>query len=131
MHRTKQKYTRQVEVYDTNVIKNITRLSWYMIPMPDTVSDQLNMLGKYEQELLVFNCHRGRLIGDVDVYLTGVDGDANEYPLKIESKNDLNYQENQEGFHTNQEDQTIQQPNKVKLDPLEEVPTKYHMCRKS
>ena len=35
-----------------------------------------------------------------------MDGDANEYPLKIESKNDLNYQENQEGFHTDQEDQT-------------------------
>ena len=38
-------------------------------------------------------------------------GDENDYPLKIENENDLDYQEDQEEVHPEQEDQTIiQQP---------------------
>ena len=61
-------------------MKNITRRSWDMTPMPDTVIGRVNILGKYQQELLVFTDSKGKLIGDGDVELTGVneDGDENE-----------------------------------------------------
>ena len=70
---------------------------------------------------MVSTDHKGQLIGDGDGNLTGVDGDGdeNEAPINIENENNLNYQEDQEEFHTNQEDQTIQQPVKVELDTLE------------
>ena len=68
-------------------MKNITIRSWYIISMPDTVIDQVNILGKYQQELLLFTDIKGRLIRDGGVNLTGVDGggDENEAPLKIEN----------------------------------------------
>ena len=61
---------------------------------------------------MVFTDWKGRLIGDGDVDLTGVDkgGDENETPLKTETKNYLDYQEDQEEFHPKKEYQTIQQP---------------------
>ena len=58
--------------------KNITRQSWDMIPMPYEVIDRVNILGKYQQELSVFTDHRGQVIVDGDVDLTGVDGDEDE-----------------------------------------------------
>ena len=58
--------------------KNITRQSWDMIPMPYEVIDRVNILGKYQQELSVFTDHRGQIIVDGDVDLTGVDGDEDE-----------------------------------------------------
>ena len=67
-----------------------------MILMPDAVIDRVNILGKYQQELLVFTDCNDWLIGDGDGDgdLTGVDGDGdeNEAPLKIENENDLDYQ---------------------------------------
>ena len=49
--------------------------------MPATVIDRVNLLVKYQQELLVFTDSKGIIIGDGDVGLTGVDGygDENEF----------------------------------------------------
>ena len=58
-------------------MKNISGKYWYMIPMPDTVIDRVNLLGKDQPEILVFTDRKGQIIGDNDVYLTGVDGDEN------------------------------------------------------
>ena len=90
--------------------------------MPNTVIYPVNLLGKYLQELLVFTNCKGQTIRDGDVDLTGVDGaedgDENDSPLKIENKNDLDYQEDQVEVHTEQENQTIiQQPIKLELEP--------------
>ena len=75
-------------------MKNITGRYWDMIPLPDIVIDRFNILGKYKQELLLFNDHKGRIIGYGYVNLTGMDGDGDENysPLKIENENDLEYQ---------------------------------------
>ena len=56
-----------------------------MILMPDIVIYRVDLLGKYQQELLVFTDHKWRLIGGGDVDLTVVDegGDENKVPLKI------------------------------------------------
>ena len=66
---------------------------------------------------MVSTNHRGQLIRDGDGNLTGLDGDGdeNETPINIENENHLDYQEDQEEFHPNQEAQTIQQPVKVEL----------------
>ena len=66
-------------------MKNITRWSWDIIPIPDTVIDKINILGKHQQELLVFTDRKGGIFGDGDVNLTVVyrDGDRNEAPLNI------------------------------------------------
>ena len=73
---------------------------------------------------MVSTDHKVQLIGDGDGNLTGVDGDGdgdeNEAPINIENESHLDYQDDQEEFHTNQEDQTIQQPVKIELDTLEE-----------
>ena len=59
-----------------------------MILMPDTVIDQLNILGKHQQELLVFTYQKGGLIVDGDKDITGVDGDEdeNQVPIKLKIK---------------------------------------------
>jgi hypothetical protein len=57
----------------------ITRYSWTLIPMPDTVIDRVNALGSAEPEILSFADRRGRKIGEIDApdvdpdELTGVD----------------------------------------------------------
>ena len=104
MHVTKRKYTRRVQFYDPEVNENITKQSWDVIPIPDTVIDWVNLLVKYLQEILVFTDRRGRTIGDGDVELVVVDGagDENESPLKIQNKNYLNYQEDQVEVHPEQ-----------------------------
>ena len=42
----------------------ITRRNWDMIPMPDIVITQVNLLGKGQPERLTFRDHKGRIIGD-------------------------------------------------------------------
>ena len=88
--------------------------------IPDKVIDRVNLLGKYQQQLLVSTDNKVQLIGYGNVKITGVDGDGdeNEAPINIENENHLNYQEYQEEFHTDQEDQTIQQSIKFELDTL-------------
>ena len=68
------------------LMKNIIGRSWYTILILDTVIDRVNQLGKYQQDILIFTHRKGRLIGDGDVRIKGVDGDENEAPLKIENK---------------------------------------------
>ena len=70
-------------------MKNITRRSWDMILITDTVIDRVKLLVKYQPELSVFTDYKGWLIGDGDVEITGVGGDLNDSPiLKIDNKND-------------------------------------------
>ena len=66
-------------------MKKFTKRSWDIIPMPDTVIDWVNILGKYQQELLVFTDCKGQIIGDGDVDIKRVDGDKNLVPLKIKN----------------------------------------------
>ena len=53
-------------------MRKITRQSWYIIMMPYTVIAWVNILGKYHQEIF-FTDHKGRLIGNGDVDITGVE----------------------------------------------------------
>ena len=55
-------------------MEGISKQSWYMIPIPDTVIYRFNLLGNYLQELLVFTDYKGQIIGDGDIELTGADG---------------------------------------------------------
>ena len=59
-------------------MRNITRRSWDIILMPDIAIDRVNLLGKYQQYLLLFTYCRVRIIGYGDVEITGVDGDGGE-----------------------------------------------------
>ena len=67
------------------LMKNITSQSWDIISMHDAVIDWFNKFVKYQQDLLVFTDHKGRLIVDGDAELTWVDGnkDENEAPIKV------------------------------------------------
>ena len=56
------------------LMKNITSQYWDIIPIPETVIDRVNILGKYQKKILVFTDRKGRLIVDGDVEITGVDG---------------------------------------------------------
>ena len=86
-----------------------------MIPIIDKVIDRVNPIWKCQESILVFTDHKVQIIGYGDVELTGMDGygDENEAPLNIKNENNLDYQEDQEYFHPDQEDQTIQQTVKV------------------
>jgi hypothetical protein len=50
-----------------NTGKKITRRSWDVIPMPDTVIARVNALGNDQPEQLIFTDQCGRLIGDVEI----------------------------------------------------------------
>ena len=78
MHGIKRKYISWVQVNDPEVNEKITRQSWDVIPMPDTVIDQVNILGQYQHEQLVFTDYKGPLIGNGDVDITGVGGGGGE-----------------------------------------------------
>jgi hypothetical protein len=60
--------------------EKITRYSWTLLPMPDTVIDWVNTLGLKEPEFLSFAGRRGRPLGELNApavdpvdTLTGVD----------------------------------------------------------
>ena len=59
-------------------VKKITRWSWDAIPMPDTVIERVNVIGKDQPEELVFRDRHGHAIGDVE--LPGVYGDETQTP---------------------------------------------------
>ena len=98
-------------------MKNITKISWYMIPMPYTVIYRFGILGRYKQQLLVFTDNKGKLVEDGDVERIGVDEDEDGSSLKIGNENYFDYGEDQLEVHTKQQGQTIQQPVKVELYP--------------
>ena len=75
MYDTKRKCTRRVQVYDTEVNEKYHKDILGYDPMPDKVIYRVNILGRYKQELLLFNYRKGQLIGYCDVDITGVDGD--------------------------------------------------------
>jgi hypothetical protein len=50
-----------------NTGKKITRRSWDVIPMPDTVIACVNALGTDQPKQLIFTDRRGRPIGDVEI----------------------------------------------------------------
>jgi hypothetical protein len=50
-----------------NTGKKITRRSWDVIPMPDTVIAHVNALGTDQPEQLIFTDRRGCPIGDVEI----------------------------------------------------------------
>ena len=54
-----------------NSVKNITRRSWYTIPMPDTFISHINKLACNEPNQFTFIDRRYCPIGDVDI--TGMD----------------------------------------------------------
>ena len=60
-----------------NSEKNITRRSWYTIPMPDTFIARVNELDCNEPHQFIFTYRRGSPIGDIDI--TGVDRDAADW----------------------------------------------------
>ena len=95
-----------------STMKKITKRYWDIIPIPNTIIYRVNLLGIYQQDILVFIDCRGQIIGDGYFELTWVDGygDENEAPLKVENKDDLGYKEDQEEVHPEQEDQTIIKP---------------------
>ena len=64
-------------------MKNITRRSWDMILVPDTVIYRVNLLGKHQQGILVFTYSKGKIIEDGNVELTGVDGDGDENEARL------------------------------------------------
>jgi hypothetical protein len=52
----------------------IVRRSWDVIPMPDTVIDRVNTLGRDQPDQLIFTDRYGRLIGDADDALDTIPG---------------------------------------------------------
>ena len=97
-----------------------------MIPIPGTVIYRVGLLEKCQPELGVFTDFRGRLIGDGDFELTGVDvvGDENDIPLKIKIKMILNIKRIKRSSILSSGTKSFNNPSKLELDPLEKVPTK-------
>ena len=58
--------------------QNITRYNWYEIPIPQTVINRVNVLGKDKPEHFIFTNRKGRKIGESEI--TGVEGDQNVTP---------------------------------------------------
>ena len=56
-----------------NTSREITRRSWYVIPIPDIVINCVNTLGTGQPKMLTYTDHHGCSIGDIDI--PGVDAD--------------------------------------------------------
>jgi hypothetical protein len=100
--------------------KKIVRRSWDKIPMPQTVIDRVNHLGKDQPEQFVFTDRKGQPIGDVedipgaddldtdaDNELAGVDGviETPPIPETMNQTDDLNINED---LNTNENNQGIE-----------------------
>jgi hypothetical protein len=81
--------------------KRIARRTWDIIPMPQTVIDRVNKLGKDQPEQFIFTDRKGRLIGDIELpssdedddlthddhaETSGVDRGEIETPQEVEAK---------------------------------------------
>jgi hypothetical protein len=62
--------------------KKIVRRSWDIIPMPQTVIDRVNLLGKDQPELLIFTDRKGQPIGDVED-IHGADDHAEDDDVEL------------------------------------------------
>ena len=69
MHGTKRKYTWRVQIMIPRSMKNITRRSCDIIPMPDTVINRVTILGKYQEELLAFTYRKVKSL-EIVVYIS-------------------------------------------------------------
>ena len=59
-----------------NLAENITRRSWYTIPIPDTDIARVNKLASNEPNQFILKDRRGCTIGNVNI--TGVDMDTDD-----------------------------------------------------
>jgi hypothetical protein len=81
--------------------KRIAQRTWDIIPMPQTVIDRVNKLGKDQPEQFIFTDRKGRLIGDIELpssdedddlthdyhaEIPGVDRGESETPQEVEAK---------------------------------------------
>jgi hypothetical protein len=118
--------------------KKIVQRSWDKIPMPQTVIDQVNHLGKDQPEQFIFTDRKGQPIGDVedlpgaddldtdaDNELAGVDGkiETPQYlepiPETMNQTDDLNINENNQGI---EEDAIPDDNQEVEPAPVEQSP---------
>ena len=58
--------------------QKIKRYNWDEVPIPQTVINQVNVLGKDQPEYFIFTNRKGRQIGESE--MTGVEGDQNLTP---------------------------------------------------
>ena len=58
--------------------KKIIRKNWDLIPMPDSVIDCVNTLGRDQPKPLTFTYRHGRLIGCVEIPEVGANLDEGE-----------------------------------------------------
>ena len=87
--------------------QNITRYNWEEIPIPQTVINQVNVIGKDQPEYVIFANIKGRQIGESEI--TGVEGDQNMTPqILIEEYDDFDEQDVVDkqlaAYHTEDED---------------------------
>jgi hypothetical protein len=82
--------------------KRIAQRTWDIIPMPQTIIDRVNKLGKDQPEQFIFTDRKGRLIGDIELptssdedddlthdnhaEIPGVDRGEIETPQEVEAK---------------------------------------------
>ena len=66
--------------------QNITRYNWGEIPIPKTVINRVNVLGKDQLEHFIFTDRKGRKIGKSEI--TGVEGDQNVTPQILVQEDD-------------------------------------------
>ena len=59
-------------------IQNITRCNWDEIPIPQTVINCVNVIGKDQQEHFIFTNRKVQKIGESEI--TGVEEDQNVTP---------------------------------------------------
>ena len=71
--------------------QKITRYNWDEIPLPQTVINRFNVIGKDQPEHFIFTNRKGWQIVESDI--TGVEGDQNVTPqILIEEDDDLGEQ---------------------------------------
>ena len=67
--------------------QKITKYNWDEIPIPQTVINRVNVLGKDQPENFIFTNRKGRKIGESKII--GVEGDQNVTPqILIEEDDD-------------------------------------------
>ena len=66
--------------------QNITRYNWDDIPIPKTVIDRVNVLGKDQPEHFIFNNRKGQQVGESEI--TGLEGDQNMTSIFVIEEDD-------------------------------------------
>ena len=112
-------------------MKNIIGRSWNMIPITDTVIDQFNILVRDHQQILLFNNRKGRLIRYSNIKITGVDGDENEAPLKIENKVIHIIKRIKRRSITSRRTKPVNKPSEYNCSPQNKDPPEQHNFRKA